>query len=161
MLAAPENVSKPVPALVASPVTTPVIAEFNTDSEMEHVVVRADGDDNVLVEFGPAMIDLRLRFKAHAWMLAVKENFRDVLIDVTPGIRSIQIHYDVRKIRQEGVLERLWNLAEHLRKNKLTKVPTRTIYLPLSWDDPQTRIAIEKYVTTVRPDAPWCCPNNL
>lgn len=161
MLAAPENVSKPIPALVASPVTTPVIAEFNTDSEMEHIVVRADGDDNVLVEFGPAKIDLRLRFKAHAWMLAVKENFRDVLIDVTPGIRSIQIHYDVRKICQEGVLERLWNLAEHLRKNKLTKVPTRTIYLPLSWDDPQTRIAIEKYVTTVRPDAPWCCPNNI
>ena len=58
-------------------------------------------------------------------------------------------------------MERLWDLAEHLRKNKLTKVPTRTIYLPLSWDDPQTRVAIEKYVTTVRPGAPWCCPNNI
>ena len=43
----------------------------------------------------------------------------------------------------------------------MTKVPTRTVYLPLSWDDPQTRIAIEKYVTTVRPGAPWCCPNNI
>ena len=161
MLAAPDKVSKPVPALVSAPVTSPIISEYNTDSEMEHIVVRADGDDNVLVEFGPAIIDLRLRFTAHAWMLAVKERFADVLIDVTPGIRSIQIHYDIKKIRQKDVLERLWDLAEHLRKNKLTKVPTRTIYLPLSWDDPQTRVAIEKYVTTVRPGAPWCCPNNI
>ena len=38
---------------------------------------------------------------------------------------------------------------------------TRTIHLPLSWDDPQTRLAIQKYVTTVRPGAPWCCPNNI
>jgi len=39
-------------------------------------------------------------------------------------------------------------------------VPTRTVHLPLSWDDPATRLAIEKYMTTVRPDAPWC-PSNI
>jgi urea carboxylase len=39
-------------------------------------------------------------------------------------------------------------------------VPTRTVHLPLSWDDPQTRLAISKYTTSVRPDAPWC-PSNI
>lgn len=155
--------STAIPALVAAPVVTPIIAEFHKDSadEMEHIVVRADGDNYVLVEFGPAIIDLRLRFTAHAWMLAVKEQMADLVIDVTPGIRSIQIHFDVTKIRQGEMLAKLADLAEHLKKNKVTKVPTRTVYLPLSWDDPQTRVAIEKYVTTVRPGAPWCCPNNI
>ena len=153
--------SAAIPALVAAPVVTPIIAEFHKESEMEHIVVRADGDNYVLVEFGPAIIDLRLRFTAHAWMLAVKEQLGDVVIDVTPGIRSIQIHYDITKIRQGEMLAKLSDLAEHLKKNKVTKVPTRTVYLPLSWDDPQTRVAIEKYVTTVRPGAPWCCPNNI
>jgi urea carboxylase len=32
--------------------------------------------------------------------------------------------------------------------------------LPLSWDDPQTRLAIDKYVKTVRADAPWA-PSNI
>jgi urea carboxylase len=32
--------------------------------------------------------------------------------------------------------------------------------LPLSWDDPQTRLAISKYMSSVRPDAPWC-PSNI
>ena len=39
-------------------------------------------------------------------------------------------------------------------------VPSRTLHLPLSWDDPQTRLAAEKYMQTVRPDAPWC-PDNI
>jgi urea carboxylase len=34
------------------------------------------------------------------------------------------------------------------------------VHLPLSWDDPSTRIAIEKYMQSVRADAPWC-PSNL
>ncbi|MCG8673273.1 MAG: carboxyltransferase domain-containing protein, partial [Pseudomonadales bacterium] len=39
-------------------------------------------------------------------------------------------------------------------------VPARIVHLPLSWDDEATRLAIEKYMTTVRPDAPWC-PSNI
>lgn len=157
----PVDAPAKIPALVAAKVESPIIAEFHQENEMEHIVVRADGDDYVLLEFGPAIIDLRLRFTAHAWMLAVKEKLKDVVIDVTPGIRSIQIHYDIHKIRQAEILENLASLAEHLKKNKVTKVPTRTVYLPLSWDDPQTRLAIQKYVSTVRPGAPWCYPNNI
>jgi urea carboxylase len=32
--------------------------------------------------------------------------------------------------------------------------------LPLSWDDPATQLAIDKYTQSVRPDAPWC-PSNI
>jgi urea carboxylase len=34
------------------------------------------------------------------------------------------------------------------------------VHLPLSWDDPATRLAIEKYMKSVRQDAPWC-PSNI
>jgi urea carboxylase len=39
-------------------------------------------------------------------------------------------------------------------------VPSRIVHLPLSWDDPQTQLAIRKYMQSVRPDAPWC-PSNI
>ena len=39
-------------------------------------------------------------------------------------------------------------------------VPSRTVRLPLSWDDPATREAIERYMAGVRDDAPWC-PWNI
>ncbi|MFP3631682.1 carboxyltransferase domain-containing protein, partial [Burkholderia sp. SIMBA_045] len=40
------------------------------------------------------------------------------------------------------------------------RVPNRIVHLPLSWDDPSTRVAIERYMQSVRPDAPWC-PSNI
>lgn len=155
------NAKTKIPELKSCELTTPIIAEFHKENEMEHVVVRADGDDYVLLEFGPNQIDLRLRFTAHSWMLLIKEQLKEFVIDVTPGIRSVQIYYDIKKIRQGEMLKKLKEMSEHLKKNKVTKVKTRTIHLPLSWDDPQTRLAIQKYVTTVRPGAPWCCPNNI
>jgi urea carboxylase len=39
-------------------------------------------------------------------------------------------------------------------------VPSRSVRLPLSWDDPATREAIARYVSGVRNDAPWC-PSNI
>ena len=38
--------------------------------------------------------------------------------------------------------------------------PSRIVHLPLSWDDPATREAIERYMHGVRADAPWC-PWNI
>jgi urea carboxylase len=40
------------------------------------------------------------------------------------------------------------------------EVPSRIVRLPLSWDDPATKRAIEKYMQSVRADAPWC-PSNI
>jgi len=39
-------------------------------------------------------------------------------------------------------------------------VPIIIVHLPLSWDDPATRVAIERYMQSVREDAPWC-PSNI
>jgi urea carboxylase len=39
-------------------------------------------------------------------------------------------------------------------------VESRVVHLPLSWDDPATREAIDRYMSTVRSDAPWC-PWNI
>jgi urea carboxylase len=40
------------------------------------------------------------------------------------------------------------------------EVPTRILHLPLSWEDESTLLAIQKYMQSVRPDAPWC-PSNI
>ncbi len=40
------------------------------------------------------------------------------------------------------------------------RVPSRTVHLPLCWDDPSTREAIARYISGVRADAPWC-PWNI
>ena len=79
-------------------------------------------------------------------MLRLGELHHPALIDLTPGIRSLQLHFDPAKLPQRELLELLARLAEELKNNRITRVPAR-----MSWDDPATRLAIEKYVSTVRP----------
>ncbi|MCO7256629.1 hypothetical protein KSI86_21050, partial [Dickeya oryzae] len=56
-----------------------------------------------------------------------------------------------------AIIERTW---QQVLMQKDLRVPSRVVHLPLSWDDPACQLAIDKYMTTVRPDAPWC-PSNL
>ena len=82
------------------------------------------------------------------------------VIDVTPGIRSLQVHYDDRRLPREKLLEVLESIESSLPATDDIEVTSRIVHLPLSWDNPATRLAIQKYMTSVRPDAPWC-PSNI
>ncbi len=83
------------------------------------------------------------------------------IIDLTPGIRSLQVHYDSRALPLRELLDALIEAEDaSCRRCDDIEVPTRIVHLPLSWDDPATRLAIEKYMQSVRPDAPWC-PSNI
>jgi urea carboxylase len=79
---------------------------------------------------------------------------------MTPGIRSLQIHYDTRILGRDALLDHVDVLLDKLPPTDDITVPSRIVHLPLSWDDPATRLAIERYMSSVRPDAPWC-PSNL
>jgi len=128
------------------------------------MVVRRSGDANVLVELGEATLDLTLRFQVHALMTRLQA-WRDSgrlpgVIDLTPGIRSLQVHYDLQQLSLPALMDALIEAHAGLDATADVEVPSRTVWLPLSWDDPATKLAIEKYMQSVRLDAPWC-PSNI
>jgi urea carboxylase len=106
------------------------------------------------------MLDLELRFRVHALMQWLQANSIAGVQELTPGIRSLQVHYDSRVLSQSGLLNVLQAAEEQLPSLDDLAVPSRIVHLPLSWDDPATKLAIEKYMQSVRSDAPWC-PSNL
>ncbi|HSW12254.1 MAG TPA: urea carboxylase [Solimonas sp.] len=124
------------------------------------VVIRPSGDDNLLVEYGPQVLDLNLRFRVHALMCWLQAQKIDGLLELTPGIRSLQLHYDNLRLPQRKLLEILRRAERELPAIEDMEVPTRIVHLPISWDDAACRLAIDKYMQSVRKDAPWC-PSNL
>ena len=124
------------------------------------VTYRRSGDDNLLVEFGPMQLDLALRMRVHALMEAVAERGPDGITDLTPGIRSLQIQTNPARLPQSELLAAVREITASLPPSDQLVVPSRTIHLPLSWDDPATREAIARYMAGVRDDAPWC-PWNI
>ncbi len=147
-------------AVVATPVAlqSPIVLDIGeADSRL---VARLSGDTHLLLEIGAPELDLVLRFRGHALMQALEAKQLDGVIDLTPGIRSLQVHYQPETLALEDLLEIVAGLWDAVCAAQDLKVPSRIVHLPLSWDDPACQLAIEKYMTTVRKDAPWC-PSNL
>jgi urea carboxylase len=124
-------------------------------SGLPAVVYRRDGDGNVIVEYGEPVLDLGLRMRVHALQEALSAEGLDGVLDLTPGIRSLQVHTDAARLPPRALLPLLRRAEEALPPTHRLRVPSRTVRLPLSWDDPATRLATERYMHGVRSDAPW------
>ncbi|WP_031515150.1 urea carboxylase [Streptomyces sp. NRRL F-5123] len=124
------------------------------------VTYRRSGDDNLLVEYGPMQLDLALRMRVHALAEHLTARRLPGVVDLTPGIRSLQIHVDPDVLPTGKLLDLVREAEDQLPATEHLVVPSRTVHLPLSWDDPATREAIARYMAGVRDDAPWC-PWNI
>lgn len=124
------------------------------------VTYRRSGDDNVLVEYGDLTLDLALRARVHALHRRLDAERPAGLLDLTPGIRSLQVRVDPDVLPVSTLLGLLAEAEEQIPAGDELVVPSRSVRMPLSWDDPATREAIERYMRGVRADAPWC-PWNI
>ncbi|MGA2250367.1 urea carboxylase [Terracidiphilus sp.] len=124
------------------------------------LVARADGDKYLLIEYGPRQLDLGLRFRVHLLEEKLRAANLKGILDITPGVRSLQIHYDSRKLHRKELLDAIESFNTALPESPQIAVPSRIVHLPLSWNDPATQLAQAKYGQAVRPDAPWL-PDNI
>ncbi len=154
-----ETLSGNFPALSAATRENPVVSKRPSSNGTPAVVCRADGDRYLLVEYGQNVLDLNLRFRVHALEQQMRAANLRGIIDITPGVRSLHIHYDSR-LPREQLIEALAACERSIPELDNITVESRVVHLPLSWDDPATQLAIRKYMQGVRPDAPWC-PSNI
>jgi urea carboxylase len=146
----------------ARPIETlsPILAEIDAAVARPRTVYRQQGDRNILVEYGPIVLDIELRIRVHALMCELENLALPGVIDIVPGIRSLQLHFDGEALDQRAALAALIAAEERLGDLEDFAIPSRVVHLPLSWRDPATIETIEKYMGAVRADAPWC-PDNI
>ena len=139
---------------------SPILADLSASDGRPRVVYRQQGDRNILVEYGPIVLDLELRIRIHALMIELERMALPGVIDIVPGIRSLQLHFDGVALDQAAALAALVAAEERLGGLDDFTIPSRIIHLPLSWKDPAIYETIAKYQEAVRDDAPWC-PDNI
>ena len=152
------------------PVAGPVVQQATPDAGSAIVgvdetgpiraVYRRQGDDNLLVEYGDMTLDIGLRLRVHVLMQALVDARLPGIIDLTPGIRSLQIHYDSAVLPRRRLLGLLADIERDLPPVEDITVPSRIVHLPLSFNDVDAQLAMHKYQELVRPNAPWC-PDNI
>ncbi|WP_372517326.1 5-oxoprolinase/urea amidolyase family protein [Mycobacterium hackensackense] len=124
------------------------------------VTMRRAGDGGVLVEYGEMVLDLALRARVHVLYEHLLARQIAGITELTPGVRSLQVQFDPAALPMAEMVDLIARADESLPATTELVVPSRTVRLPLSWDDPATREAIERYMHGVRADAPWC-PWNI
>ncbi|MFT4822085.1 MAG: urea carboxylase, partial [Candidatus Azotimanducaceae bacterium] len=155
----PSSGAYPAQTLPMLPPLDAVIAARQLDSGIA-LKFRASGDDYLLLEVGEQVLEISLRFRVHAIHLQMIEEKVPGVLEMTPGIRSLQVHYEPEICARDQLIEKLASIAHMVDETTIRKVPSRIVHLPLSFDDPACQEAIDKYQQSVRPDAPWC-PSNL
>ena len=129
-------------------------------AELEDIRIRRAAQDSLLVEFGPNILDIELRLRVHALETGIAEACVDGVLEMTPGIRSLLLRFDWRRFRAVDIVARLDPLLNDALRVPASRIASRIVHLPLSWDDPACRQAVDRYTRSVRADAPWC-PDNI
>ena len=129
-------------------------------AEIEDIRIRRAAQDSLLVEFGPNVLDIGLRLRVHALEAGIADARVDGILEMTPGIRSLLVRFDWRRVSAADIVARLDPFLNDTLRMPASRVGSRIVHLPLSWDDPACGQAVDRYMRSVRADAPWC-PDNI
>jgi allophanate hydrolase subunit 1 len=121
-------------------------------AEREGVTYRYAGDRALLVEYGEMVLDLTLNFRVQAVVDALRARPVEGLVETAPGFRSILLSYEPARVRPDALVEHLDRIHDDLQA--LSEIPSRLANLPIAFDDAESRRAVQRYLDTIRPDAP-------
>ncbi|WP_120511481.1 urea carboxylase [Photobacterium salinisoli] len=160
-LMAPPEVALEAPDLApVNDLSATILAHLPETDGRPEVTYRQAGDQYILLEYGPNVMELGLRLRIHALMEAIADVQPNGLLELSPGVRSLQLRYDSRILPQRSLMEYLLDLEDTLPPTDELKVRSRVVHLPMAFEDSATLEAVDKYRQSVRDTAPWL-PNNV
>lgn len=124
------------------------------------ILYRQAGDRAILVEYGEMEFDLRLNFFVIAVDAALREQPPQGFVEAAPGFRSILVSYEPDGLDAHGLVAYLGGLHDTLPAQRELEIPSRLIRLPIAFDDSQSTQAVERYIHSIRKDAPNCEGGN-
>jgi urea carboxylase len=159
-LAALDSLATPLPTWSRREGAAQTVLAVSEPAGRPALTFRRSGDRHLLVEVGPPVLDLDLRVRVQQLTAWFEEEQVAGIVDLTPGIRSLQVQVDGHELTVERALDLVRRADAELPAVADVVLPSRVVHLPLSWNDPAVLKAVDIYMRSVRPDAPWT-PSNL
>ncbi|MCW2940530.1 MAG: urea carboxylase [Actinomycetia bacterium] len=124
------------------------------------LTARRAGDHHLLVECGPAVLDLTVRLQVHLLGRALGGRRPSGLRETVEGVRSLLLAVDESVLPLPELAAMVAEAWQDLPDPATVELPVREVTLPVAFDDPSVHEAMRRYQASVRPDAPWC-PDNV
>lgn len=143
-----------------SPTASAVLDRAPAAAGKPSITYRQAGDRAILVEYGEMEFDLRLNFFVIAVDAALRERPPEGFVEAAPGFRSILVSYEPDGLDVRVLVARLHDLHDALPAQRELELPSRLIRLPIAFDDSLSTQAVERYIHSIRKDAPNCAGGN-
>jgi len=165
-------VTVPPPAITLFPPALPgtdgsrpaPLAERPATGSSPAFTIRRSGDRHLLVEAGPAELDLTVRMWVHLLANALRAVRPAGVVEIVEGVRSLLVAVDgldgPARLPLPALAGLLTELAGDLADPATVTLDVREVTLPIAFDHPEAHEAMRRYAASVRPDAPWC-PDNV
>lgn len=144
----------------AYPMTNAVLMKIEPTKHSPEIVVRLAGDRYIFIEYGPMELDLNLRVRVQLLEEWLNQKQLKGFLEASPGVRSLMVEYEPDVLHLQDLLEAISRAEEELHGVIRSELPSRIIHLPIAFDDSATNQAIQKYIKSVRPQAPYL-PSNI
>jgi urea carboxylase len=156
------DLGEDLPPVVSSPssVRSVELQAADVTSTAPAYTIRRSGDRHLLVEAGPAELDLRVRVWVHLLAQALRTDRPAGVTEIVEGVRSVLVAVESAQLDLDTLAKHLAVLATNLDDPETAVLPAREVTLPIAFDHPAAHEAMRRYATSVRPDAPWC-PDNV
>ena len=124
--------------------------------------VRLSGDTYVTVEYGAMVLDLNLRFRVHFLEQKLLDGNIRGLEETAPGVRSLQVRYNPDTLPLQDLIDIISMVDLQLPDvvNNNLSIKSRVLHLPMCFDHSGVNDAIQRYIRTVRKEAPYL-PSNI
>ena len=142
-----------------------VIWERREDKSRPLVRYRQGGDDHLIIEYGEQKFNLNHRCRVTALDKALRSEstpswLSENLINTVGCSASLLLFYNGASLPRDKLVSHLQELESSLGDLSQSKVPCRYVRLPISFTSPAQTQAVERYMSTQRPHAPYL-PDNL
>ena len=144
----------------AGPERPAALVSLPADGHRPALTVRRAGDEHLLVEVGPPLLDLTVRVWVHLLADALRAQDPGGVSEVVEGVRSLLVRVDPAQLGLAALAQLLARLAVDVPDPTTVTLDVREVTMPICLDHPLAHEAMARYTRSVRPDAPWC-PDNV
>ncbi len=136
--------------------TSAIIERREPQAGKPAITYRQAGDRAMLVEYGEMAFDLTLNFMVHAVDDALRARALAGVMETAPGFRSILVRVDPRVLSPTELISEMGAIHDGLGEQREMRIPSRLVHLPVAFHDEQTIASVQRYINTIRKDAPNC-----
>ncbi|MCO5549796.1 hypothetical protein L7F22_003270 [Adiantum nelumboides] len=130
---------------------SPILSQTSSGKESPTMILRAAGDDGLLIEFGEMVADMVIRSRVELMLRATKEKAHQGILYTDVNIRTLTIRFNPSILPRDDLIKLVQEIEKSLPQDITSvKIPYRVWKMPLCFSHSAVFDSVDRYKQSVR-----------